>query len=195
LAGCSDPKAATKSNFKKVAEAYYQDQANQKLCFKLPDNDELLLGFFGSVPEDRGAIVASTDHTTYKELESLTKHALLTRETRALQESKMFGKSPVSYRYKLTEKSKPYLGGSEGTLCYAKLKLLSVKEFTAPAQLFGKTISEVTLVLRYDDVADWMQDKDIQANFLRKVIDLKAPKELKKTFILMNDGWQIDKVW
>lgn len=52
LSGCSDPKKASKDNFERISATYYNDPNRQRVCMRLPGNDEVYALMFGTEPED-----------------------------------------------------------------------------------------------------------------------------------------------
>jgi hypothetical protein len=186
LTSCSDPRAASTANFEKAAQQYYSAPAHNRFCVGLPDSDPMLLLWYGALPEDKGAIVVREGSAQDQKLTTLERAGLVTRESRHSKASFQ------TYRYRMSEKSKPFQSQQPGVLCYAKVKFLDVKAFSAPASFLGKTISEATIDLGYDDIADWMKERDMQVQWLGKDSDLKAPRQTKKVFVLMNDGWVVD---
>lgn len=120
------------------------------------------------------------------------KLSLLEKQVIMSKEERQKKGAIASYRFRFTEKAKPYLGNVPGILCYANIKFLGVRGFTEPASFLGKTVSEVTLLLAYENIADWIKDNSVKDTFIGKGVDLNATREMKKTFVLMNDGWTVE---
>ena len=86
-----------------------------------------------------------------------------------------------------------YRNGKE--LCYAPLELVEVKRFSAPAQVLGKVITQVTYSYKAKSVADWALNDDVQRSyyFLRlNIASSRTPIETTAVLSEASNGWQIE---
>ena len=88
--------------------------------------------------------------------------------------------------YKLTEKGRKYFIWGEQT-CLGDRAATSVVEYTEPAEMMGKTVTEVSF--KYDTkVNDLASDLGLEEMIL-SAVDGKA------LFIKTNKGWRLEKGW
>ena len=88
--------------------------------------------------------------------------------------------------YKLTEMGRKYFIWGEQT-CLGERTATSVVEYTEPAEMMGKTVTEVSF--KYDTkVNDLASDLGLEEMIL-SAVDGKA------LFIRTNKGWRLEKAW
>lgn len=184
LVGCSDPKAASDTNFKVALQGWFDEHP---VCTTLVA--------IGKVPIEREA----RDRGDDKEIRAAVSAGLLSVESfRAVPR---FGTAAVDYRrYRPTETGKAAirandrgLGGVE--ICFARRKIESIENFTEPADMAGIRLSRVTYRYSLADVAPWVNDAAIR-EALPAIGQMlaKSPAEATDTLVLTNKGWQHQRV-
>ncbi len=78
-------------------------------------------------------------------------------------------------------------------LCYAKIKIVSVDNYSEPGDMLGHTISEVDFTYELTHLADWAKAKDVQEAMpeIKTKVDAGAQKS-KTMLILTHNGWEPD---
>lgn len=78
-------------------------------------------------------------------------------------------------------------------LCYAKVHVKSVDNFTEPGDMLGHRISEADYTYELTDVASWAQRPALQEAFpmLKRQLDAREGRS-KAMLELTNNGWQTD---
>ena len=192
VSACSDPKAASESNFKAAIQDYFASA--QQAC----------LGFPGGFPKDVMEGSYNFDDQT-RLFDELVAVGFLRSEP--VQEQ--VPKNPFSFtfpgrkpemktisgkRYSITEEGMAAGGTSPGArFCYGSYEVRAVTNFTAPTAALGQTISRVSYTFAASDIADWASNSELlRGKFPRLVRDLKSLKEPindQSVLVLTENGW------
>lgn len=169
LAGCfEDPKAATKANFKKAAEAKFAEvEKSGEFCIGPREVPHL---------QQTSSFDLNASRLALKKLES-SGLLLATRPAGGLRVKE----------YNLTEQGELYFEENRG-FCFVRAEVVEVLQFTEPADLRGQRVSKATLLLKVVPVkADPVFVK--KAGELNPAIN-EEPKETQIAFVLTSEGWQ-----
>lgn len=203
LGGCSDPKAANDKNFSVAISDYLKTvPACTALDFGgLPDDAQVypvssggslsstraptLEDFFGKNPKarafvDSGLIVIAMTQRDGKDFLGKPEtqyfaHASLTATGRAV--------------YRVIPST--FLGDRAG-FCYAQKHLVSIDNFTEPADAFGQMASDVHYTWKLGEVADWAKNPKLQQvdpEIARNVDEVAKPVTDSMGMVLTNKGW------
>lgn len=209
VAGCSDPKAASKKNF----ETAINDWISQNPpCLSLPsgnvrDADRAAdAGVFPLYVE-----VANSEHPMRLEnqkkaaapFEALAAAGLLKGEAAAIQPAGFgvpSGKQAVT-AYSLTpEGEKAFKENGAGlrwskdpSFCYGEPAVKEIVRFTEPGDMMGMTVSQVEYTYQLKDMPEWAKSKPMQAAFPQLARDNADGLEGKAAVVLMNEGWVHEK--
>lgn len=200
IAGCSDPKAATESNFKSAVQAYV---STLRPCISLPNplpaeitererdyerqlsvHDELVsIGFLSREPFE-------------KEMPVRLSFLALAYSTRRPTEM------VAGVRYSITDTGMAAKRESDSpeeppSFCYGRYRVVEVTNFTEPAPVFGTTVSTVHYKWETTDIADWAVNSGILQNeypdLLRDLESQEEPHTGTATVVLTGKGWVHDR--
>lgn len=205
VAGCSDPKAASKKNF----ETAINDWISQNPpCLSLP--------YSGVRAADRAADAgvfpvyveaAVSDHPVRLEnqkkaavpFEAMAAAGLLKGEPAEITQSGFFaGPQPklAVVAYTLTpegEKAFSAKGNSrmmaDPSFCYGEPAVKEIVRFTEPGDMMGMTVSQVEYTYQLKNMPEWAKSKPMQAAFPQLARDNAETLEDKDAVVLMNEGW------
>lgn len=176
LSGCSDPKEANKENFKQAAQIYL-DQTYPKCYFYMNFPYTLPKYDFSN---KKSVIAAMTDLGFIKKDGS---SYILTDE----------GKKHY------TENETTSLGGDPlGGFCGGKATVIEIDNFSEPANMFGRTISEVKYTYQVSDLPDWMKSPEVTKLDRTLKTDLASETKAAKgkdVFLLSGEGWIHEKIF
>ena len=80
-------------------------------------------------------------------------------------------------------------GGSQ-ELCFAKVHVKAVDNFTEPSDVFGMKATQVAYTYEFTDFPSWAKDSAVQAVYPQIKTALAKPSvEATDTLILTNNGW------
>ncbi len=167
IAGCNDPKEANEKNFRAALNEYL---AKHPACIG-------------------GYTFPSSNMFRKEEFKALESAGLVT-----LVGKGKYGEST----YDITNEGKKYFekaeGDKYGRLCYAKVQVGEIKNFTQPGAMMGMTISEVAFTYKLDNIAPWGKNEDIQQSFLNVKKEMEGDQKdvRKKALVLTNKGWSVD---
>jgi len=191
LAGCGDPKEATKANFKQGLNAFFD-----KNCALLTPT-RLTVNLLGQSPTTFPIIIqtAPMANPDTPRLVALAASGLLHQGAEQTTVN-MFRQVEVSKPYTLTDKGKALwkpsnaMGqGSPAGFCAGHMQVDDVDSFTDPVVQGGMKVSTVSF--RAHTVYDaWTQAPDVQEAF-RNELSHTAPAPLTLLMVLMSDGWTI----
>lgn len=190
FSGCGDPKEASKPNFEKAINAYFQTAPE---CIDVFVRDKLPV------------TVQVSGYSTSKveRYDRFVKVGLLKATDGEAESAGLFSKERVKTRqYELTDEGKRYyfedasnpvlvfaVGASRG-FCFGKRSVAEIKNFSEPSNLDGLTVSQVNFTYRISDVAKWSEDSDIRAAFPEMAKKLTTPAvDGKATLVKTGDGW------
>lgn len=209
VAGCSDPKAASKKNF----ETAINDWISQNPpCLPLP--------YTGVNAADRAADAgvfplyveaAVSEHPMRLEnqkkaaapFETLVTAGLLKGESAEIAQSGFFpGARPklAVVAYSLTpegEKAFSEKGASRRisipSFCYGEPAVKEIVRFTEPGDMMGMTVSQVEYTWQLKNMPEWAKSQPMQAEFPQLARDNAEVLEGKAAVVLMNEGWVHEK--
>ena len=190
VSGCSDPKAATKDNFRKGLTAFFG-----KTCAVLTpiENSMDFIGRSTALPATL-QVFPKVD-AEMPRFVALTSAGLL-HEGPEHTTLNAIGRVEASKTYTLTDKGKPLwkasnsMGpGSPAGFCSGHLQVDDVNSFSDPVVQGGTKVSTVNFQIHavYDG---WTQAADIQAAF-QDELNHAAPAPASLPMVLMNDGWTV----
>lgn len=182
LAGCSDRKAASKSNFLAALQKWFDAHPE---CVSIGPSDALTV---------QANDVAGSNRIP----DALARAGLLTREA-GFETSRGWNGSAERYkvvRYHPTatagdairKADTRFIGGTD--LCFAHRQIEEITGFTEPADIMGVRVSQVDYQFRLRDVAPWANDPNLRAvlpSLSGRVARLKGHD--KAELVLTNDGW------
>ena len=193
LSACgNDPNAASEANFETALNAHY---AKKKECIRV-----------GSEPNDEGIIQEfSTDgRAQNKQLafyNSLQNSGLL--ETVTYQKDTKNFSGQVTGKsnwvgFKFSDEGKSYLRPEDNDffstgipqLCYGTPQVVSITNFTEPADVMGVKASSVQYTYKLVDVAGWANDPMISTQY-KWLAERLANQAIQKNddMVLTNNGW------
>jgi hypothetical protein len=210
VAGCSDPKVASKKNF----ETAINDWISQNPpCLSLP--------YSGVRAADRGADAgvfplyveaAVSDHPVRLEnqkkaaapFEAMEAAGLLKAEPAEITQSGFFaGPQPklAVVAYTLTpEGEKAFKPRGEGGFwssqpgfCYGEPAVKEIVRFTEPGEMMGMTVSQIDYTWQLKNMPEWAKSKPMQETFPQLARDNAETLESKAAVVLMNEGWVHEK--
>jgi|GEM_PF-1035399 len=198
FSGCGDKKEASKDNFKKVINNYYDKNDEQAVCFNLgspnfmfgPNSVSVAYLYFGRAEfPDK---VSKTDKRSYiKFYDDLVELGLLTKKEAKVQKSKSDKTLVDGLEYNLTN-----LGTNafqNNAFCTGKQKVTEITQFTPPTNFMGVTGSQVNFKKIAVDIPNWALElvKKDSYKFNKTFKDLVTGEEIKDdtVLVLMNDGW------
>lgn len=209
VAGCSDPKAASKKNF----ETAINDWISQNPpCLSLP--------YSGVRAADRAADAgvfplyveaAVSEHPMRLEnqkkaaapFEALKVAGLLKAEPAEITQSGFFpGPKPklAVVAYTLTpegEKAFSAKGNSrmmaDPSFCYGEPRVKEIVRFTEPRDMLGMTVSQVEHTYQLKNMPEWAKSKPMQETFPQLARDNAETLQGKAAVVLTNEGWVHEK--
>ncbi len=184
-AGCENEKDASKSNFQRAIQAYFDSLGGACIGVnseELPYTKETdLLGFGDKSP----ALVSAG--------------LLSSRRTKMPLAA---GQATTGTEFSLTDigkkhlvKHRPGFAGKTIALsfCTGKYEVASVDNFTEPSAAMGTTVSEVDYHYKLADAADWIKTPAILEAYPQFAGDLKDSAAARAIMILTANGWIRDK--
>lgn len=191
LAGCGDPKAATKSNFKRALEKVFDGK-----CLVLnggPTHYPLDIDVW---PNGQLQLVTGAE-----QVQALIDAGLLTGARRVIQRPSLFGGPGQAVQVEHVDftdlgRSK-WQAGSGNPLdaqppgfCGGHLEVTSVDSFTTPADLNGATVSNVTFTAEVT-LEDWTENKAIRQAYAEELS--RMSRSLTLPLVQTNDGWALSQ--
>ena len=179
LAGCGDPKAASKSNFKDALTTHFHDHC----IFVTP-----------SVGLNAFPVTVSQDSETGR-YDALVSAGLLTAKAQASEHPGLLGIGTVreqSKTYDLTDTGKSLFQNgapSDRGFCAGHYTVTDVESFTPPATIDGQTRSTVTFDVT-PDLADWVKNADVQGRYGDQLAAVK-PTTDHATMVQTDKGWAV----
>lgn len=196
LTGCSSSKDASKSNFEKVINGYFD-----RHCVMLSTRNSNFPVTIELLPSDNKWASKNNPEKT-KQYDALAKVGLLDvkdGETKSTSYTISLKNTLVPAKiYSLTEKGKQNFVKSEGKgltgwsnqgFCVAKLKVDEITGFSDPAQMMGYTVSNVNFSFSPTGVKDWAKNQEVTKAFPSLTGDLEENQQDSIALVLMNDGW------
>ena len=187
LVACGNPKDANKSNFQKAIQAFLDTKPNA-ICAPLGSSE---IPFTLAKNTFADADIQRQD--------ALAQAGLLIRKDTTIQQKTWIGdtvKTVPGVEYNVTEEGKKYVepGKSNGLvgqlaqLCFGKVKVTGIGQYTEPADAMGMKISRVQYSQEIQNIPSWANDAKVQAAFPAMARELQK-KEAKTELVLTNEGW------
>lgn len=183
--GCSS-KAASKGNFKDVLQSWWD---KHPACESLPWTMPMTLDSrgYGFLPQIKA------------DLDALTSAGLLTSRTENVPGRGYANPNAPAFTVtygiggpnKAAWTNNPLSNQPE--LCYSKVKVASIDNYTEPSDMMGAKVSQVAYTVKYDDLPSWARDAKVQ-NSLPAMKQALAKAEQQRTDILVltANGWSKD---
>ena len=178
LAGCGDPKAANKTNFKSVLADHFAHHC----IFVTP-----------SVGLNAFPVTVSDASETGR-YDALVSAGLLTSRSQATEHPGVLGIGTVreqSETYDLTPTGRSLFqngaGENDRGFCAGHYLVDDVRDFTPPATSGGQTMSDVTFDVT-PQLADWVKNADVQARYGDELAAVK-PTADRATLVQTDKGW------
>lgn len=209
LAGCSNPKEASKSNFEHAINDWIEKGPP---CLDIPDGTVTAPGQkYDALP----AYVEATPRTQpfaeesrqrrLAPLDALVDAGLFKKATTEIEQQNMFGgaeRKVAVIAYDFTDAGKAafsedagesIMGGKRSGLCYGKPHVDEVTNFTQPADMMGMTLSQVSYTYHLADLPAWANNPKVKAAFPDVARNTAKSLEAKAAVVLTNDGWKHEK--
>lgn len=210
VAGCSDPKAASKKNFETAINDWI---SKNPPCLALPSGSVRAAGRAA----DAGVFplyveVANSEHPARLEnqkkaaapFEALAAAGLLKGEPAEIEQSGYFaGPQPklAVVAYTLTpegekafsEKGPASRWGSTPSFCYGEPSVKEIVRFTEPGDMMGMTVSQVEYSYQLNNLPEWAKSKPMQEAFPQLARDNADTLQDEDVVVLMNEGWVHEK--
>lgn len=190
LSGCSDPKAASDSNFKKAAQAYL-DSVYPK-CYVTQ-----------TFPYTTTYHTGGTDSGNV--LSALVKAGLLVEKELSRQKIPSWmalngNDTVVKSSFELTDEGRKHykpdggktMGYDAGGFCTGKGVVDEILRYTEPSDAFGTRVSRVNYTYRVKDLPKWALTPELVAASpaLKEDIESKEkPVKVTHAFVLTSEGW------
>lgn len=191
LAGCSDPKSATDSNFKAAIQNYLDTQKPSI-----------------SLSETFPAQVPKSNINEIQRLNILVNVGLLSAKEQKIKEQSLFGSTNMvpGIVYTLTKdgkefshRNKPQMLSWGGTdFFYGKYTVESISNYSEPSSVDGMKISNVNYTYEITDLADWFKKLEHTNNsslLAGKSSSENKPIKGSTILILTNKGWVTQKMF
>lgn len=206
LAGCSDPKAANKDNFKTAINDWIEKEPP---CLSVPRSaitptaasDEPFPRYTDARPVT-SELATQSRQREQTPFDALVDAGLLTvKEATISVKAGLFGdqQSEIPVRaYDLSEDGKAaVLVEGEKTVfsmpshrfCYGIPTVDEVVQFTEPADAMGVKVSQVSYRYHLKDPPDWATNEKMLAAFPQLARDTAESIEARTAVILTNEGW------
>lgn len=209
LAGCSNPKEASKSNFEHAINDWIEKSPP---CLDVPDGTVTAPGQkYNALPayvEVTPATLPFAEEARQRRLaplDALVDAGLMEKTATEIERRSTFGDSEKKiavFAYDFTEKGKgaftkdagkSAFGGTRSGLCYGKPQVDEVTNFTQPGDMMGMTLSQVSYKYHLADLPDWANNPKVKAAFPDLARNTADSLEAKTAVVLTNDGWKHEK--
>lgn len=186
LAGCNDPKEASKDNFRTALRGWFDEHPE---CINI-----------GEIPAKLRA-KSQMEQPKRALYDALTAAGLLSVESRRVEEKPLMGidmshdaliYTPTENGAKAIRKADRPLGGSD--LCFAHRNVIEVTSYTEPADVMGIRATQTRYRYRLEDIAPWAQTPALRdaSPRLANALD-KLEGEDKASLILTSEGWRHER--
>ena len=183
LAACSDKTDANKANFKEALQTHFN--AAPGVCITPPSQ---------SVPFEldmKPWFTPPSGVTAISRADALVEAGLLTRSENPAKKV---------FVYDLTAEGQKHLKPGAGSnrargdaFCTGKTVIKEVTSFTAPADLLGYRVSEVTYTYNSEGMADWVKTPALEKVNRERAARLRGdPGKHKAMLRLTSEGWVHD---
>jgi len=190
FSGCGDKKEASKENFQKVINSYYNKNDEKAVCFNIPRITSIdYLGIYGDHYGKFPDKVYKIDEEIYlKSYNSLTEVGLLSKKEAKVQKSKKDKTLIDGFEYNLTNLGTKFYKNK--SFCVGKYKVIEITQFTPPTNFGPITGSQVSFKKVAVDIPNWaleLAKKESYKNFKNFVTNSEVKDSI--TLILTNDSW------
>ncbi|GJD22869.1 hypothetical protein RIVM261_078250 [Rivularia sp. IAM M-261] len=136
-------------------------------------------------------------------LKALTKAGVIQKSEVAIKRPLYDGTVPA-IKYTLTSSGEKYFKKDVKTFdkrekknafCFGEVELDKIINFTEPANLFGRTASQVKYSYKIKNLPSWTSDSEVQAlipDITRMVQTVNKPDEVTALLFLTGNGWVDD---
>lgn len=182
LVACSDPKVASKENFRKALSAFFD-----KECILVAQGVNAFPFQVQIGEPGKTALEQLVQSDAAAKLKPLVDAGLLTRTPIAMTNAIRFDlTSKGRDLYKPAGASGPF---SPSGFCAGHVHLVSIDSFTNPADENGRRVSQVNFTVR-PEFDEWTKAPAIQAALLRG-LSRSNSESVTLPMVLMNDGWTV----
>lgn len=209
VAGCSDPKEASKGNFKTAINAWVEKNPP---CLSVPRSqirpdgaDEAPFPRYLDISPTTAKYILEGRTREQARFDALVEVGLLKVEETTIAKKALFGNQsqnvPVR-AYDLTDTGKKAVS-SEGeksafrspaqSFCYGTPSVDEVLQFTEPADAMGVKVSRVAYRYHLKDLPGWALNEKMQLAFPQLKEHAADSIDAKAAVILTNDGWVHEK--
>lgn len=206
LFGCSaDPKAPTKENFAKAAQAYLD---TQPMCVAVTNaNSEVWVnpGFSFGDSMDR-ALTIDDAFRQSPLLKTFSDKGFITvaMETRTESNPNLPNIPPKAVtvaKVSITDTGKPFYKPDISStfapgagFCYAKLALVEIGQFTEPSEMRGAQVSRVSFTQKAVEVQSWAEKVE-GYGIAKRLKGLSEGQKVTAAFVLTNEGWVHERLF
>lgn len=209
VAGCSDPKAASKKNFETAINDWISVNPP---CLSLPYTgvraadraaDAGVFPLYVEAAVSEHPVRLANQKKAAAPFEALAAAGLLKGEPAEITQTGYFsGPQPklAVVAYSLTsegEKAYSARGNSRmmasPSFCYGEPAVKEIVRFTEPGDMMGMTVSQVEYTYQLKNMPEWAKSKAMQAQFPQLARDNAEALEDKDVVVLMNEGWVHEK--
>lgn len=205
VAGCSDPKEASKDNFETAISTWIEKNPP---CLSIPrgnvtpagDDDAPFPRYLNASPVTAQYAIESRARERAP-FDALVAAGLMKVEEATVSVKPLFGNRnrdvPV-LAYDLTDEGRKALS-AEGEktafsspaqrLCYGVPTVDEIVQFTEPADAMGVKVSQVTYRYHLEDLPGWAENEKMQGAFRQLEQDSADSIDDKAAVILTNEGW------
>lgn len=210
LAGCADPKVASKDNFKQAINAYW---AKNPLCIDAPDgsfrpvdakpDDPAFPAYSPAISSAKNAYERQTAMNFAYTLFPLSQAGLLKVTTKQMKGT--YSGSPTTAmvdEYTLTDAGKAAFKDTgkrignvsssahrTGKFCYGTPEVVDIVRYTEPSSAMGQTVSEVSYTYRLKDRPKWSENSALLAKEPLMAAQ-SGNTDARDIVVLTNEGWR-----
>lgn len=208
LSGCSgDPKAPTKENFAKAAQAYLD---TQPLCVAVTDaNSEVRVtrGFDSGYSDAKPAPTLDDAFRKIPLLKTFSDQGFITvaMETRTESNPEWPNNPPQTSTYakvSITDAGKPFYKPDISSpitpgagFCYAEMELVEIGQFTEPSEMRGAKVSRVSFTQKAVEVQPWVEKLEAGYGLGTRLKRQIEGQKVTAAFVLTNEGWVHEKMF
>lgn len=209
VAGCADPKAASKKNFETALNDWI---SKNPPCLALPSgnvrdadraSDAGVFPLYVEVANSEHPLRMENQKKAAKPFEVMAEAGLLKGEPAEIEPAGYGvsrGKQAV-VAYSLTpegekafsEKGPASRWSSTPSFCYGEPSVKEIVRFTEPGDMMGMTVSQVEYTYQLKNLPEWAKSKPMQEAFPQLARDNADTLQDKDVVVLMNEGWVHEK--
>ena len=210
VAGCSDPKAASKKNFETAINDWICEYPP---CVTLPRGsvrpaeqtaDASLFPIYVEQASSDHPLRLENQQRAAKPFEALASAGLLKADTVEIDvDGGYFGGGPrkqVVVAYSLTPEGETAFAetgsaflGKRPSLCYGEPRVTEIVRYTEPGEMMGVTVSQVEYRYQLRNLPQWTKAQPLREAFPQLARDSAETLESKAAVVLTNEGWVHEK--